>query len=113
MPIGVPFSAAPAAPAMPTLPPPDPTFLMMAAAQMHKQGRLVKPRPPAESDAEISQRLSEGKAGTEEWETAHPPRNPGENMFGNADDPKIGDVQQLFNNRIRTQVGDKPLASSI
>ena len=28
------------------LKPPDPTFLMMAAAQMHSEGRLVKPPEP-------------------------------------------------------------------
>ena len=26
--------------------PPDPNFLLMAAAQMHKEGRLIKPKTP-------------------------------------------------------------------
>lgn len=37
--------AAPAGPPASALPPPDPSFLMMAAAQMHKEGRLVSGDP--------------------------------------------------------------------
>jgi hypothetical protein len=46
----VPFSPAPAAaaPAAAPIRPPDSKFLMMAAAQMHKEGRLVPGSKPTE-----------------------------------------------------------------
>jgi hypothetical protein len=44
MPIPIPFAAPSKGKAKaPALPPPDAKYIMMALAQMHKEGRLVKP----------------------------------------------------------------------
>jgi hypothetical protein len=66
-----------AEPAAPTVPPPDETYLMMAAAQMHKEGRLVKPNTSGIPET-TRRSMQPEKQGSEEWETQDGLRNTGE-----------------------------------
>lgn len=59
---------------------------MMAAAQMHKEGRLVKPvAPPTTVQRNFDMMdpgMSPAKMGAEEWDTVRRPHDYGESMQG-------------------------------
>ncbi len=100
---------------------PDEVYLMMAAAQMHKEGRLIQTAQqsigPDEDiynslmrGEEPGSKLESGKSGSAEWEgQPNPDVSTGPTRY----EPQKNDIQNLFRNRIRTQVGDKPLGQKI
>lgn len=88
---------------------PDEVYLMMAAAQMHKEGRLIQSGIP--DTVQGGQPLQPYKPGYGEGEAQGHLDLGGE--VGEKQTPQIGDIQNLFRNRIRTQVGDKPLGQKI
>jgi hypothetical protein len=74
-------------------PPPKEVYLMMAAATMHREGRLVRPTPPS---------FVMGR-GTEEWE---PRPNPMAEEGHEHNDDKTGDiVRKLYINQLMAKRG--------
>ena len=79
---------------------PDTTFLMMAATQMHKEKRLVKPTPTPKG---VEGGLTPAVPGVGEGETEHRYHDYGENM--NREDIAPGIMRKLQINKLMYQRG--------
>ena len=79
---------------------PDTTYLLMAAAQMHKEKRLVKPQPKPQG---VEGGLSPAMPGIGEGETEHRYHDYGEDM--NREDIAPGIMRKLQINKLMNQRG--------